>query len=117
MVFFPVGVHASSTYNPKIVLACIGVFTMTVVYSLGAFVTNPDLFVWSLGVTLGLLKSFTYSTGVVTAISQFPERKGFVGGFVISGFGVGGFIFTMLSKIFCNPDDLRPELVETPNGE
>jgi len=69
MFFFPVGVHASSTYNPKLVLASIGLFTIVVVYSLGAFCTNPDLFVWSLGVTLGLLKSFTYSTGVVTAIS------------------------------------------------
>jgi hypothetical protein len=64
-----------------------------------------------LGVTLGLLKGFTYSTGVIAAISHLPQRKGMVGGFVISGFAVGSFVFSIFAQKLCNPFDLKPELV------
>lgn len=39
-----------------------------------------------------------------------------VSGFVICGFGFGGFFFGIISKYLCNPDDLRPELVMTSLG-
>lgn len=39
-----------------------------------------------------------------------------VSGFVICGFGFGGFFFGLISKSLCNPDDIRPELMQTSLG-
>lgn len=39
-----------------------------------------------------------------------------VSGFVICGFGFGGFFFGIISKHLCNPDNLRPIQTETSNG-
>jgi hypothetical protein len=39
-----------------------------------------------------------------------------VSGFVICGFGFGGFFFGILSQYLCNPNDVRPKLLMTSLG-
>ena len=58
-----------------------------------------------------------YSTALQAAISHLPGKKGAVSGFVICGFGFGGFFFGPISKYLCNPNDVRPVLVPTSMGE
>jgi len=58
-----------------------------------------------------------YSTALQAAISHLPGRKGAVSGFVICGFGFGGFFFGIISKHFCNPNDVRPVLLPTSLGQ
>ena len=91
------------------VLGCSGIFAISVLYTLGSVLVEPNVFVWTLGITIGIHKGLTYSTGVTTAITHLPNLKGLVGGFVISGFAVGGFILSMMAQLICNPDDLKPK--------
>jgi len=64
----------------------------------------------------GIGKGLMYSTALNAAISHLKNMKGKVSGFVICGFGFGGFFFGIISKRLCNPDDLRPILVDTYLG-
>lgn len=78
--------------------------------------TNPTIFIYTYGIVFGIGKGLLYSTALQAAISHLPGRKGVVSGFVICGFGFGGFIFGMISQHLCNPNDIRPQLMETSNG-
>jgi len=51
-----------------------------------------------------------YSSALNAAISHMPERKGTISGCVISGLGMGGFVFGIITNRICNPNDLRPVL-------
>jgi hypothetical protein len=59
---------------------------------------NPNYFIYSYGCAFGIGKGMMYSTALQAAISHLPGRKGVVSGFVICGFGFGGFLFGILSK-------------------
>ena len=77
---------------------------------------NPNLFIYCYSFSFGFGKGLMYSTALNSALSHLLGKKGTVSGFVICGFGFGGFFFGMISKHLCNPDDLRPSLVETHLG-
>ena len=77
---------------------------------------NPNLFIYCYSFSFGIGKVLMYSTALNSALSHLLGKKGTVSGFVICGFGFGGFFFGMISKHLCNPDDLRPSLVETHLG-
>ena len=84
-----------------------GLVTFAWVWSC-AYTESPTVFIYSYGLAFGIGKGIMYSTALQAAISHMPGRKGVVSGFVICGFGFGGFVFGILAKQFCNPDDLRP---------
>ena len=56
-----------------------------------------------------MFKGLQYSSALLSAISHLPGRKGLVSGVVICGFGFGGFLWGLLARLFCNPDNLRPQ--------
>lgn len=78
--------------------------------------TDPDMFIYCYGLAFGIGKGLMYSTALQAAISHLPGRKGVVSGVVICGFGFGGFIFGLVSKHLCNPDNFRPVPTETIYG-
>lgn len=78
--------------------------------------TSPNIFIYSYGLAFGIGKGLMYSTALQAAISHLPGRKGVVSGIVICGFGFGGFIFGLVSKHLCNPNNLRPVLTDTIYG-
>lgn len=49
----------------------------------------------------------------------FPKRVGLISGLIIAGFGLGGFIFGLVSTHYINPDDVDPKILrdhkETPD--
>jgi hypothetical protein len=77
---------------------------------------NPNMFIYCYSLAFGIGKGLMYSTALQAAISHMPGRKGVVSGFVICGFGFGGFFFGIISRHLCNPDNLRPVKTETSNG-
>ena len=97
------------------VLLGAGIFTFGCVY-LCSFFKNPLLFIYCYSIAFGIGKGLMYSTALQAAISHLPGRKGAVSGFVICGFGFGGFFFGIISKHLCNPNDMRPVLLPTSLG-
>ena len=55
----------------------------------------------------GLAFSFIYATAIGAAQSWFPaNRRGFVGSFVLCGYGFGSLIWVPLQTAFVNPDNV-----------
>ena len=55
----------------------------------------------------GLAFSFIYATAIGAAQSWFPSsRRGFVGSFVLSGYGFGSLIWVPAQTAFVNPDNV-----------
>ena len=82
-----------------------------------SYMSDPDLFIYSYALVFGFGKGIMYSLALHVAISHLPGRKGVVSGFVICGFGFGGFFFGLICNRLCNPNDLRPVTTLTPYGE
>jgi len=54
----------------------------------------------------GLLKGATQATTLRAGWSHLPSRKGFVTGVILSGYGVGGFIFSIFFQQLANPNQV-----------
>ena len=37
-----------------------------------------------------------------------PERRGLANGIILGAFGFGSFVFGLISRAICNPDNLKP---------
>ena len=56
----------------------------------------------------GLAFSFIYATAIEAAQSWFPPtRRGFVGSFVLCGYGFGSLIWVPFQTAFINPDNVE----------
>jgi len=54
----------------------------------------------------GAGQGLMYSTILYKAWQFFPGKEGVVTGLIIAGFGIGGFLWTHLSTVWVNPDDV-----------
>ncbi|KAK7467820.1 hypothetical protein BaRGS_00036964, partial [Batillaria attramentaria] len=68
------------------------------------------------GVMFGLGCGASYAIPVGAAMRWFPKYRGFVGGAVFFGFGVGSMIFNQIITVFVNPNNLAPN-VQGEDGE
>jgi OFA family oxalate/formate antiporter-like MFS transporter len=96
-------------YGPK-KLAMIGGALFGAGYLIGAFalsITSLPLLYLGYGVIGGTGLGLGYVTPVATAAKWFPDKKGFITGMVVMGFGFGALL---MSKIFA------PMLIEMTSG-
>ena len=56
----------------------------------------------------GLGTGLVYTTVLFHAWLYFPGREGVVSGVMLTGFGCGGLISTLLSSYFVNPNGVDP---------
>ena len=56
----------------------------------------------------GFGTGFVYKTALFHAWLFFPGREGLVSGTMLSGFGCGGLISTLMSSYFINPTGVDP---------
>jgi histidyl-tRNA synthetase len=64
---------------------------------LASFVGNtPEGLILSYGVIGGLGVGFAYVTPIATSIKWFPDRRGFIAGLSVMGFGIGSLVFAPL---------------------
>ncbi|MGV9199389.1 MAG: OFA family MFS transporter [Promethearchaeia archaeon] len=85
-----------------------------IILSIGAFLASVFISVesfWgmvlSYGVLFGAGIGIAYVVPIATANKWFPDKKGFITGISVAGFGAGSFIFNYLIKFLANPAGLK----------
>ncbi|HEX9909045.1 MAG TPA: OFA family MFS transporter [Thermoplasmata archaeon] len=61
---------------------------------------NIVMMYMSYGVVYGVGIGFGYVCPLSAAVKWFPDKKGFVSGIAVAGFGAGAFFFTQIGKVF-----------------
>ncbi|BDC47808.1 MFS transporter [Bryobacterales bacterium F-183] len=75
---------------------------------LAAFIGNtPEGLNFSYGVVAGLGVGFAYVTPIATCVKWFPDKRGFVVGLAVMGFGLGSLIFAPLLEALLGNDPAR----------
>jgi OFA family oxalate/formate antiporter-like MFS transporter len=68
------------------------------------------------GVIFGAGIGFGYVCPIASAAKWFPDKKGFINGIAVAGFGAGAFVFNYVIKALVNPTNLEttdPSFVST----
>ena len=72
---------------------------------------NPTAFFALYAVGFGIGKGFLYPAPLNAGWSHLPGRKGFVSGLIVSGVGVGAFVFGIFVQRIVNPKNLPPSMI------
>jgi len=92
--------------GPRIV-ATIGGFVYGAGYLLASVSTeNLAMMYLSYGVAGGVGLGLGYVCPLAAALKWFPDKKGFVGGIAVAGFGAGAFLFTQVGKMLISETGL-----------
>jgi OFA family oxalate/formate antiporter-like MFS transporter len=85
------------------IVIVVGVLLSALFISIKSF---PGLML-SYGFLYGAGIGITYVVPIATANKWFPDKKGFITGIAVAGFGAGSFIFNYLIKFLANPTGLE----------
>ena len=103
---FPFGAWMMKKTNPKFVIA-LGATIMLSAILIASYIKSWWGFVICYGAMFPLGIGIVYWTPIICAWEWFPERKGLVGGLIISAFGFGAFFFGFYSTWIVNPEDAK----------
>lgn len=85
-----------------------------IVLGIGAFLSAAFIvaksfpgMILSYGFLFGAGIGIAYVVPIATANKWFPDKKGFITGIAVAGFGAGSFIFNYLIKFLANPGGLE----------
>ena len=102
-------------YGPRNI-AILGGILMGSGVILSAFMTNFIGLLITYGIIFGAGIGFGYVCPIASASKWFPDKKGFINGIAVAGFGAGSFVFNYLIKALANPTNLEtdhPNFVST----
>ncbi|MFX0000980.1 MAG: OFA family MFS transporter [Candidatus Hodarchaeota archaeon] len=74
---------------------------------LSAFMTTFIGLLITYGIIFGAGIGFGYVCPIASAGKWFPDKKGFINGIAVAGFGAGSFIFNYVIKALANPTGLE----------
>lgn len=69
------------------------------------------LFTTTFAISFGVSNGLGYTVPLKICWDLFPTKKGMVTGVIICGFGVGSFVFGIVSTVLINPANQKAELV------
>ncbi|MFX1280593.1 MAG: OFA family MFS transporter [Promethearchaeota archaeon] len=95
-------------YGPKNI-AILGGILMGSGVILSAFMTSFIGLLITYGIIFGAGIGFGYVCPIASASKWFPDKKGFINGLAVAGFGAGSFIFNYVIKALANPKNLEPD--------
>lgn len=72
-----------------------------------AFMTTFIGLLITYGVIFGAGIGFGYVCPIASAAKWFPDKKGFINGIAVAGFGAGAFVFNYVIKALANPTGLE----------
>jgi MFS transporter, OFA family, oxalate/formate antiporter len=113
--FFPIGTRLTPIIGSKAVIL-IGGLCCVVFTAFSTLSRHVVAFFVLYAVGFGIGKGFLYPAPLNAGWSHLPARKGFVSGIVVSGLGIGAFIFAMLTKYVMNPDNIAPQPYQVAPG-
>jgi MFS family permease len=61
-------------------------------------------------VSFGICNGLAYTIPLKVGWDHFPNNKGLVSGIIIGGFGLGSFIFGLISTLLINPGNSKPNV-------
>lgn len=97
-----VGGRWQDRVGPRSVAAC-GVFLWALGNVLAGLFT-PQLGAWWLYLTYGIVGGFGLGMGYVSPVAMvtkwFPDRRGLASGLVLTGFGLGAFVYNLVVPLF-----------------
>jgi len=102
-------------YGPK-KIAILGGVLIGIGLISSAFMTTFIGLLITYGVIFGAGIGFGYVCPIASAGKWFPDKKGFINGIAVAGFGAGAFIFNYVIKALVNPTNLEttdPSFVST----
>lgn len=84
---------------------------------LSSMVTQYHWFLVLFTVPWGFANGFTYVVPLHLAWAYFPNREGLIAGLIVGSFGLGGFIFGLVSTSLANPDEVDSNVVDDRDRE
>ncbi|NVM45787.1 MAG: OFA family MFS transporter [Candidatus Lokiarchaeota archaeon] len=106
-------------YGPK-KIAILGGILIGIGLILSAFMPTFIGLLITYGIIFGAGIGFGYVCPIASAGKWFPDKKGFINGIAVAGFGAGAFVFNYVIKALANPtglSDTAPNFVDviSPN--
>ncbi|MBY8985563.1 MAG: OFA family MFS transporter [Candidatus Lokiarchaeota archaeon] len=101
-------------YGPRKVAMLGGVLIGVGLIS-SAFMTTFIGLLITYGIIFGVGIGLGYVCPIASAGKWFPDKKGFINGIAVAGFGAGAFIFNFVIKALANPTGLSDEAVNFVN--
>ncbi len=95
-------------YGPKKIAILGGILIGVGVIS-SAFMTTFIGLLITYGIIFGAGIGFGYVCPIASAGKWFPDKKGFINGIAVAGFGAGAFVFNYVIKLLANPTDLSDQ--------
>jgi len=93
-------------YGPK-KIALVGAVLIGIGVISSALMTTFIGLLFTYGVIFGAGIGFGYVCPIASAGKWFPDKKGFINGIAVAGFGAGAFIFNYVIKALVNPANLE----------
>jgi hypothetical protein len=91
-LFFPLGMRLSTQINSRFVVFTGGIIVVISVL-LSSLAVNTVTFFSLYAMGFGVGKGFLYPAPLKAGWSHLPGRKGLVSGLIVSGMGIGSFLF------------------------
>jgi OFA family oxalate/formate antiporter-like MFS transporter len=94
---------AKNHLNPKLHIFLGGSIGIVGVY-FSSLVKSYYTFLILFSVSFGIANGLTYIVPLHIAWMYFPKKEGFIAGIIIGSFGLGGFIYGLISSYIVNPN-------------
>lgn len=75
---------------------------------LSSYQTTLLSFILTYSLLFGTGVGLAYTAPMVASWKWLPSKKGLASGCIQAGFGLGGFVFSLIGRRFVNPDGLNP---------
>ena len=86
----------------------VGSYIMALAVFLSSFANKLSMFMVLYGVLFGAGVGVAYTAPMIAGWAWMPRAKGLVSGAILTGFGAGGFLFSLIGSGITNPKKLDP---------
>lgn len=83
-------------------VALIGAVSLSLGLVISSFATTIPILYLGFGVLGGVGVGFIYGVPIATCVKWFPDKKGFISGLAVAGFGLGSIIFAPICTALIN---------------
>ena len=112
---FPIGMYLTNLFGSRRVVLLGTLFCCVAVFG-SATIRHPLPFFFMYAGGFGVGKGFLYPAPLRASWSHLPGRTGFVSGAIVSGLGIGAFVYGLIVNRLVNPLNKEPIKTEIEPG-